>query len=193
MSLRRLFVLSVLTVSTAAAFSSVAQADTIDFNLRDRSAQLQYSASMGASTLGKSQMHAGVLYVDKDNMFGDLGMLVKDDVGSSAPGLSVGVGIKGFAATVKTNDSYGVALGAEVRYSPPTISKLGIVGQLYVSPNIVTFGDADRFIETGARVEYEVIPQAVAYLGYRKIKFGIEAGPDVILDEGLHVGVRLSF
>jgi hypothetical protein len=68
-----------------------------------------------------------------------------------------------------------------------------MIGSVYFSPNITTFGDADRFTETGVRVEYEIIPQAAAYLGYRKIRFGLSSAPDVILDEGIHVGVRLSF
>lgn len=193
MSLRRIFVLSLSAASTVAVFSSVALADTIDINLRDSSAQIQYSASMGTNTLGKTQLHAGVIYVDQDNILGDLGILVKDEVGGSVPGLSVGMGAKVLAVTVQSRDAMALALGGQVRYSPTDVPRLGVVGQLYFSPNIVTFGDADRFIETGARVEYEVIPQAVAYIGYRKIKFGLEVGPDATLDEGFHVGVRMSF
>ncbi len=193
MSFRRIFVLSLSAVSTVAAFSSAALADTVDFNVRDSSVQIQYSGSMGTSTLGKSQAHIGFLYVDKDNMLGDLGFLVKDEVSASVPGLTAGVGLKALAATVKNQDAVAVAMGGVVRYSPPDLTRLGILGQVYVSPNIVTFGDADRFLETGVRVEYEVIPQAVAYLGYRKVRFGLENGPDATLDEGLHLGVRMSF
>ena len=47
--------------------------------------------------------------------------------------------------------------------------------------------------ETGARLEYEIIPQAAVYLGYRRINFGFESISDVILEEGAHLGVRIMF
>jgi hypothetical protein len=187
MLLRRLVALSLFTISTTA------MADTIDINLRDTSAQIQYKSSMGRDALGKTEFHMGVLYANKNNALGDLGVLVKDEVGHNAPGFSVGIGIKGLVADTKGANESALALGGMLRYSPPAVSRLGIVGSVYFSPKITTFGDADRFTETGLRLEYEVIPQAAAYLGYRKIRFGLNAAPDVILDEGVHVGVRLSF
>jgi hypothetical protein len=193
MPLRRLVALSFLAVSTTLAINTTAMADTLDINLRDSSAQVQYKSSMGRDALGKTEFHVGVLFAKQNNTLGDAGVLVKDEVGSSVPGFSVGVGIKGLAAhTMGTNES-ALALGGMMRYSPPDAHRLGVVGLVYFSPNITTFGDADRFSETGIRVEYEVIPQAAAYLGYRKIRFGLNAAPNVILDEGIHVGVRLSF
>lgn len=181
------------------AASTMVMADTIDINLRDTSAQFQYKSSMGRDALGKTEFHVGVLYVNKNNLLSDFGLLVKDELGGNAPGFSVGVGIKGVVAKVTGNNSTdnnasALALGALVRYSPPATPRFGIVGQMYLSPNIVTFGDADRYIETAARLEYEVIPQAVAYIGYRRIAFGLKAQPSyAILDEGVNLGVRISF
>jgi hypothetical protein len=192
MLLRRIVALSLLAVSTSAL------ADTIDINLSDTSAQFQYKSSMGRDALGKTEFHLGVLYVDNNNLLGDFGLLVKDELGSNAPGFSVGVGIKGVVARVKggnpeTSNASALALGGMVRYSPPAIRRLGFVGEVYLSPNIVTFGDANRYVEAGVRMEYEVIPQAVVYLGYRKIGFGLKTQPDATLDEGFNLGVRISF
>lgn len=198
MLLRRIVALSLLVVSASATVNTAALADTIDINLRDTSAQFQYKSSMGRDALGKTEFHVGVLYVNKNNLLSDFGLLVKDEVGRSAPGFSVGVGIKGLVAKVTgnnttTSNASALALGGMVRYSPPATQRLGIVGLVYLSPNIVTFGDADRYIETGVRMEYEVIPQAVVYLGYRRIGFGLKAQTTAILDEGVNLGVRVSF
>jgi hypothetical protein len=192
MLLRQIVALSLLTLSTTA------MADTVDINLRDSSAQFQYISSMGRDALGKTQFHAGILYDNTNNMLGDFGLLVKDELGGNAPGFSVGIGIKGLVARVSRNNSTvsnvsALALGAMIRYSPPMSPRLGIVGQAYLSPNILTFGDADRYIETEARLEYEVIPQAAAYLGYRNIQFGFNSGSNATLDEGAFIGVRMSF
>jgi hypothetical protein len=187
MLFRGIFALSLLTVSTFVL------ADTVDFNLRNDSVQFQYFASMGTGNLGKSELHAGLLYVNQKDLLADIGIIVKDEVGKNAPGVSVGVGIKGLTAEANGNTEAAVALGGLVRYSPFPDHRLGIIGLLYFAPNIVTFGDAVRYTETGARLEYEVIPQAAAYLGYRKINFGFESGPDATVDEGAYVGLRIMF
>ncbi len=198
MSLRRIVSVYLFAFSTLALVSTTALADSVDINLRDTSAQFQYISSLGRDPLGNTKFHAGVLYVNHNNMLGDFGLVVQDELGDNAPGYSVGVGIKGIVAKVNgngpvNNSASALALGGLVRYSPPSAQRLGIVGEIYWSPNIVTFGDANRYIETNARVEYEVIPQAVAYVGYRRISFGINTGPNETLDQGFNVGVRISF
>ena len=175
------------------AFSTTVLADSIDINLRDSSAQFQYGASMGRDTLGKSEIHMGFLYTNKNNSLGDLGIMVKDEVGNNAPGVTVGIGIKGLIAKAQNNNATAMAIGGLVRFSPLTDTRFGITGLVYLSPKIVTFGDADRYVETGVKLDYEVIPQAVAYIGYRKMKFGLKLASDVILDEGVHIGVKISF
>ena len=181
-----------------ATISTAALADTVDINLRDTSAQFQYISSLGRDPLGKTKFHAGLLYVNRNNMLGDFGLLVQDELGDNAPGFSVGIGIKGLVAKVTGNSpivssTSAIALGGLVRYSPPATQRLGIVGEVYLSPNIVTFGDANRYVETNVRAEYEVIPQAVAYVGYRRIGFGINNRSYAILNEGVNLGVRISF
>lgn len=187
MSLRNFFALSLLTASTAVL------ADTVDINLRDTSVQLQYAASVGRDSLGTSELHAGLLYTTKNNRFGDFGLVVKEAPGSSDSGITAGVGLKAVLASINANDAVALALGGQVHYSLPSAPRVGIAGQLYFSPNIVTYRDAERFIEAGARLEYEVIPQAAAYLGYRRISFSLANKPDATLDVGFHAGVRMAF
>lgn len=187
MLLRNFFALSLLTASTTIL------ADTVDINLRDNSAQLQFGTSIGRDSLGSSNLHAGFLYTNNNDRLVDLGILVKEAVGSSDSGVTAGVGLKGVIASVGKNNAAALALGGLIRFSLPANTKLGIVGQLYFSPNIVTYRDADRYVETTARLEYEIIPQAAAYLGYRRINFGFIARSDAVLDSGFHVGVRMTF
>ncbi len=184
----------ILTVSLLAS-SMAASADAIDINLRDNAAQVQYKAAMGGSNLGKAEFHTGVMYSQPNNLMADIGVLVKDDIGGNAPGVSAGVGIKALAARVtpvKLSAS-ALAIGGLVRYSPPTARRFGIAGELYVSPNIITFGQADRYLETTVRAEYEMIPQAQVYLAYRKIDFSLTQLGTYTFDQGFNVGVKLSF
>lgn len=187
MLLRNILVLSLLAVMPAS------MADTIDINLRDKCAQLQYIASMNRDTPDSSELHAGFLYNSKNDYMGDFGLLVKGAVGERETGFVAGVGLKGIVATVSDVNAAALALGGYVRYSIPAMSRLSIVGQAYFSPSIATYYDAERFAEGTARLEYEIIPRASAYVGYRRIRFSIAYRPDAVLDRGYHLGARILF
>ncbi len=184
----KLLAISLLTTSTAVL------ADAVDINLSDDAARFQYLAPMGDIGQGKSEFHMGFLYNNSNGRLADAGIMVMNGDGS-ATGVALGVGVKALAVTMNNNDSMALALGGRVRLSPFADNRLGVVGQIYLAPDIVTFGDADRLVETGVRLEYEILPQTLAYVGYRKIKFGLKAAPagDVVVDEGAHIGVRIAF
>lgn len=186
MLLRRIFVIAMLG-SSPSVF-----ADAIDINLSNDVAQIQYLAPMGQVGQGKSAFHAGFLYNDSNNGMGDIGLMVMTNAGESD--VSLGVGAKVVAVTMNSNHAMALALGGQIRIAPLPDKKFGIIGNAYLAPDIVAFGDADRYAETGVRVEYEILPQAAAYAGYRKIKFGAKPfALDYTLDEGVHIGVRIAF
>lgn len=181
-----------LAIALLAATTST-MADTLDINLGEKAAQFKYAMPMGRDALGKSEFNAGLLYREGGDGMVDAGILVTNEVGAGTPGLTAGVGVKGLLASVRNQEGGALALGGFARYSPPAARRFGIVGQIYYAPNIVSFGDLDRFVETTARLEYEILPQATAYVGYRKVRLGLDRARDATLDEGAHVGVRLMF
>lgn len=188
MLLHRILALTLLTASPHVL------ADAVDINLSNDVARFQYLAPMGHVGQGKSEFHMGFLYNDSNNILGDVGLLVMNSAGN-ANHLSGGIGGKVLFARIANNHAVALALGGKIRSAPFGDKRLGITGQLYFAPDIVTFGDADRYLETGVGVEYEIMPPAVVYIGYRKIKMGIKAAlvPDLRLDEGAHVGIRITF
>ena len=192
MLLRHILAISIFSISSSAL------ADALDINLSNDAAQFQYIASMGHVGQGKSEVHMGFLYNNSNNVLGDVGLLVENNGGNAAIA-SFGVGVKVVAGTIAKKNTVALALGGQVRLTPTDDKKFGIIGQIYFAPDVVTFGDADRYVETGVRMEYEIMPQAAAYLGYRKIKFNVNVLPSPaptegkVVDEGVHVGVRIAF
>lgn len=188
MLIRNIFAFALLTAC------STALADSLDVNLRDNSAQLQYGASLGRDSIGASEVHAGILYTSNSDRFVDFGLVVKETPGTSASGLTAGVALKGVMASVGNTDAAAVALGGQLHYLFPDAPRFALVGRIYFSPNITTYSDAERFTEAVARLEFEVIPQAVAYLGYRRISFSLINVPSAsVLDSGLHLGAKMVF
>lgn len=191
------YILSIcVTALTVLTFSSAARADALDINLSNEVAQFQYIAPMGNMGQGKSEGHAGLLFNNKDNLQVEAGVMVSNE-GNSPAFASLGVGLKGVAAKIEKNDAAALALGGQIRITPADDRKFAILGRLFFAPDIVTFGDAEKYVETLVRAEYNIMDNAAAYVGYRKITFDIDLPPaqvaELDLDEGVHVGVRIAF
>ncbi|MEQ1532653.1 MAG: hypothetical protein HOO97_08575 [Sideroxydans sp.] len=185
----------VIAVSLMFATSTVF-ADTIDVNLSNRSAQLKYAVPSGVA--GKSELFAGFMYNDQSSQFAEAGLLVMNEEGS-VPGLSIGVNAKAVGASlskISLNRKVvsGVALGAQVRFEVPSDRRFAFVAEYHYAPKIISFGDADHFYQGALRAEYAMSPLTQIYVGARTTQFVmINNQPNGVIDEGAHIGVRLSF
>ena len=188
--MRYLAAFSLLTAGTA-------MADMLDVNLNNNTAQFQYSTANGVNPQGKADIHAGLLYNSAKSLLANVGVMVTNGLEAS-PGTSVGIGMEALAANIKdnapvTSNATAVALDALVRFAPPTNPQLGFAGELHYAPKILTFGDAERYSQGIVRVEYELAPSSVVYLGYRRTNFGIKNARAAQLDSGVHVGFKIAF
>jgi hypothetical protein len=186
--LRKIFAISLISVT------SIAAADTLDIGLSNTTAQFKYGVASGLA--GKSEVYGELLYNDKNSVIGGVGLLVANDE-MKVPGLTIGIGVKALASTIKgsprTNSS-AIALGAQVRYELPAERRVAFAGEGYFAPKIITFGDADRYQQYGARAEFSISSQLQVYAGYRKTWFIVKGtGAQSVLINGPHVGVQLSF
>ena len=94
------------------------------------------------------------------------------------------------------NESVGaLALGmqaglllASSQYNPMELSFEG-----FYAPSITSFSDAESYSEVAARFQIEVIPQARAYVGYRRMRFDTNDYNNVRLDRSVHVGLKITF
>ncbi len=182
-----------LGILTAGILSTtVAHAQEFDLTLSDNSALFRYIQHSNNS-YGHSEIDAGFLYTDSNDFLMMLGVLAEGEAGAGSPGLNAGIGVKAFSANNNAYDLFAIAIGGELRYSPPSMSRLGIRGQLYHAPGIVTFMDADDFTYGAISVEYEVLQQATVYLGYRSVKSDLQRPGKSTIDDDSHIGLRLLF
>lgn len=212
MFLSRILAVSLLVLSSAAF------ADSIDVNLNNNAAAFRFNSSASDFIEGNSELSVGLLYNDANNKFVDAGLIVKGgSEEEGAPGLSVGVGVKGVfgsnyrvvtpakAATVgppataatpevtTTDTLSAIAVGGAAVFGLPTAVPVAFVVEYYASPKIMSFADSERFGQFGLRLEVGVSPQARIYVGYREIGFGIKSGGSAELDKSSFVGVTASF
>jgi len=117
-------------------------------------------------------------------------------VGAGMKAIGGDVAIPAIGAEAETEESVGaVALGFQLgmllasgKHNPIELAFEG-----FLAPSITSFADAERYAEIGARIQIDVIPQARAYVGYRRMRFDTNDYDDVRLDRSVHVGIKLTF
>ena len=175
-------------------FAVEAGAQEIDLSLSNDTALLRYATPISYSGYGHTDADFGFMFTESNDVMVLGGIEMMGEAGSHAPGLHFGVGIKGYGVALDTGADVGsVTLGAKVWHVPPSINRLGLVAQFYFGPDVTTFGDAENFWDFTARAEYEVLPEAAVYVGFRNIRTRLIDNVDVDLDKGWNVGLRMSF
>jgi len=179
--------LKILTIPAFVLVSGPATALTLDLNLSDESAELKVANQGEMLETQFSWMHEQ----DNGNVLG-LALHMVDDANPGGSRLDIGIGGRLVAVDTPGPDGLALAVGGYFRYTVPGMNRLGLGGDLYHAPSIVSGGDLERFTQWAIRGEYQVLRQANVYLGYRRVRpdFG---GGAVTMDDGLHVGLRLEF
>ncbi|HEY5604152.1 MAG TPA: YfaZ family outer membrane protein [Gammaproteobacteria bacterium] len=187
--------LIILSTALCTVLSSTVHARSLDFNLSSESAQLKYATLLGGTNYGRTEMGFGFLYHEDKNYLGEISLLVIDEAGSKSPGLEVGAGMKFFFGDADKPDISlsALALGGQLRYRHASVPRIIYSATLFYAPGIVSFQDADQVYELGATIEYEIIPTANVYIGYRLIEAEIKNRDDVEFDDNAIIGLRFKF
>ena len=190
MALRVLFIILSFTIIQSVS------ARSIDINLSDDAAQFKYSSLIGGTTYGRSELTYGFLFNEDDVFLAELGLLVIDQAGSKSPGLELGVGPRAYFADTDNSsaDVAALGLGGQIRYKNLAVPRIVYTAEAFYAPSIVSFLDADSMYEFVIKLEYEILPTANVYIGYRDIEVDIkDVDQDVDLDENVMIGVKFKF
>jgi hypothetical protein len=187
--------LRLVLIVLCSVLSSTSLARSFDINLSADAAQFKYSSLAGATNYGRTEMTVGFLYNDDDNYLGEVALLVIDEAGTKTPGLELGVGPKlWFGGADKADvDIAAIGLGGQIRYKNMNMPRIVYGAGLFFAPGIVSFLDAEGMLEYDLRVEYELLPTANVYVGFRSIEADIKNRNDVEVDESVVIGLRFKF
>lgn len=192
MTFKKIAQFSLLTA--ALGLTSQAQAQTaVDLSLSNESLRLGLTKENNYS--GESQVFgAEVIHTDKrGNFLSGFGSIARLGF-EAAPNLDVGLKAKGFYLDPKSGgpDGYGAMLGAFARYWIQTEAPIALTGEFLMAPSILTGGKIDSAKELNLRVEVQILPTAVAYIGYRKIEMDASKGT-YQFEDNAHIGIKLAF
>ena len=87
-----------------------------------------------------------------------------------------------------------LGIGGEVRYTFPGSMPMAVYLNGYIAPDITSFGDTDGIVEYELRYQIEILPQTIAFVGFRNIEIENDNSFDyTLVDSDVHIGVRLTF
>lgn len=173
-----------------------AQGAGLDISLSNETANIMYLTDSGSLGYGGADIGIGVFYNENSDVILNGQILVTGKpIGDKKGGFQYGVGGKVYAGGLDDieEDVLAVAIGGQVRYLIPAATPVGISAEVFVAPDITSFGDTEGLTEFNFRVELEVMPSTRGYVGYRRLEPELTDAGDVKLDDEVHIGIRINF
>ncbi len=171
-----------------------AEADSLDLSFNDSSAQVGYRHPLVEDALGRSVVHARLLYnADEKTRLGSAGFDFIGEPGN-VPGLELGIGAQLYGGrTHRGQDLLALGIGGRTEYYPPALGGFGVTGKIIYAPKIFTLIDAERLLETGLGVAYSVTPRVRVMLEYQNIRTKFDDYGNWTIDDGLRIGFQARF
>ncbi len=170
-------------------------AASVDIGFNDNSFQLIYETPISDDEYGTSLLNGRFLYNgDEETKLGSVGFDFIGEPGNIA-GLKIGAGVKGYGGrTDRDVDFANLGLGVRVDYTLAQLQGLGFSGRLNYAPKVFSFIDADRLLETEARVTYAVMPKVKLYIGYQNVRLDVDGRDNTItIDDSIRIGFVGTF
>lgn len=188
----RLFIAVLLMVT-----GMQASATGFEFRVADKTAEMFYLYKTSTFGYGGADVGWGYFFNENNDKMLSASVLVSGNGAGNNKALQFGVGMKAYLASIDASPSNleagGVGLGGLIRYVFSSATPVAILLEAYTVPQVTSVGDSDDLNEQRFAIELEVTPSAKAYIGYREITFGLEAGGEAVIDEETHFGVRVNF
>jgi hypothetical protein len=172
------------------------QAGGLDLGISKDAAYLVYLTKAQSLGYEGADLGFGLFYTEESDYLATAEMMVVGISNSGPEDLEFGLGLKGYFGVLDEPDEdvYALALGAHARYVIPSSTPMGIVLDGFYAPDITSFDDTENMAEISLRYEIQVVPNALGYVGYRKLDVGLHDHSDEIeLDDNIHFGIRLIF
>jgi len=183
-------VLRTVTLSALVATPAAFAGGSLDISLADDAARLGWDAAHLRNGL---HFNAALLHeTDEGDMLN--GGVHVVDVSNVQSDLYIGAGANLYGFTNSDYNGGAVGVGGFFRYNFPFNRNFGASGHAYYAPPVVSFADIENMIDADIRLQYNLIPSAHLYTGFRMTSLQFEGRDGRFkLGEGLHFGLRLDF
>jgi hypothetical protein len=169
-----------------------AAADSIDLSFNSDAVRVAYLHQFPSNKLN---LDAGWLYNNDVGSVLHVGLHMADFATSGANPVTAGVGARLVYTDGDLSQQSGAAvpIGGYLKFSPQRFNRFSITGEIYYAPDVLSFGDAEKFEEYGVRFSYNVTREADIFFGARYVNAEYKKGPRALYDNGMNLGIQLRF
>jgi len=174
--------------------ASTTQAELLRIGLGSDMIRINYDSANLGKSLGQVELEAGFLYSEQNptsDTMGHLGALVRGE-SVEAP-VIVAVGIRAYFGSADGYSVGGLAIGGDVALAPESWNGFGLSGIFYLAPSVVSYGDAKGIQDYGVAATFKITSQATVNLGYQVMNVDLKDLPTRKVDDGVYIGVDLTF
>jgi YfaZ precursor len=168
-----------------------ARAHEINLGFNDSAFRATYARGFGDGL----RFDAGWL-ADSDE--GDVihtGLLIVGDVAPGGQKLTGGIGgrLAYLDGEGNNREGYALGVGGSLRWVVPRYNRFAVYGEYFWAPDVLSGGDAEKYVDTTIRLGYSVTRQAELYVGARYTGADFDDRPSILFDTGMHIGIELRF
>ena len=142
---------------------------------------------VGAKFLNADADHSDDDRADLDPYF-EANFLMMRPIGTQ--GMKIGMGVKANF----TQDFMTIPLGLEFAYKLPVngFLPMHLNGELYYAPSVLSFSDADSFLEYRLSLDLEIMKHGSVTFGYRSLDTNYESA-DFTYNSYAYIGFKINF
>jgi hypothetical protein len=193
--------ISMLALCGASAFAL----NTAEINVNDSDLELMGKLDMGQviNSVEPNTVFLGLRFLDANkkhsedenadmDSYAELNFLMQKQIAHS--GLSIGLGVKVNSTKAFNQDFVSVPLGLEVSYKIPASEYIPmyIGGSIYHAPSVLSFQDAENFMEYRLNFDLEVIKNGRVTIGYRSLDTNYDTF-NFNYNKSAYVGFKFAF
>lgn len=190
----RLIRLTCLGAALSMSLAGTAHADSLDLSLTDDSVRGEYNVTGPDEEIGGG---LGYTYHEGNRHLATADLHAQGRTAIQNIPMTVGLGVRNMYFDDGDRELNGgaTAPGAFVKVNIPEVPGLSVGGSLYMSPSILSYGDAEGMRHTDATISYRLIRNSEVFAGYRYVGADLEGrgGDDYRFEEGLVGGMRILF
>lgn len=176
-----------------------------EINVNDKDLEFSGKLDMGQiiDSVAPDTVFVGLRYLDghakhsgdenaKVKSYVDLNFLMQRALSNS--GLTIGLGLKFNKTELGKQNFSSLPLGIEASYKIPTTQfiPMYIGGTIYHAPSVLSFEDAEKFLEYRVNFDLEVIQNGRITVGYRSLDTNYKLG-DFNYNKSIYAGFKFGF
>jgi hypothetical protein len=182
----------VVVLLAAGLCCAQAVADEIDLSLNSDALRFIYLYDLRNTKL---QLDGGWLYNDDNGNAVHLGLTLPGFASEGANPVRAGLGgrLVYVDGDLSDQSGFGLGLGGFLSYTLAKFNRITLTGAAYFAPDIATISDLEKYQDYTAKAGYQFTREAEIYLGVRYVKGNFDTAPNVLFDNGMHVGFNVKF